>query len=119
MNFEIQSNRIPINDELRNYVQQRIDYALSTRADYIDSVLVHVADCGIPGDPGDKACLVRVRLHGIPDVHVENFDENLYVAIHRAVDRAGWTVARRIARQHRQTIEHMLSDSLAATERAA
>ena len=60
---------------------------------------------------------MRVRLHGLSSVTVENSDANLQVAIHRAIDRSGWTVARQIIRQHRLAMMSLLSEPLPADNR--
>ena len=112
MKIEILGKGVEIDRDLRRFVEHRVDFALSTRADHIDSVLVHLADIGTPDDPGDKSCLVHVRLHGLADVCVENTDANLNLAVHRAVDRAGWTAARKILRQHRTVIASLFGEPL-------
>ena len=109
MRMEIQGNGIEINDSLRRFVSHRADLALRARADHIDSVVVHVADHGVDDDAAEKSCLIQVRLHGLPDVTIESTDANLYVAVHLAVDRAGWTVARTILRQHRKLVHALIN----------
>ena len=78
-------------------------------------MLVRVADLGSVNGNLSKICQVQVGIPGQPDLFVENQESNLYVAIHRAVDRAGWTAARKLERQRRRararmTIEQHPSD---------
>ena len=117
MKIEIQGSGIEIDQNLRQLIEHRVGNALRARADHIDSVLVYLSDFSAPDDAADKRCLVQVRLHGIPDVRVEHSDRNLNVAIHRATDRAGWTVARGILRQHRKLIAALLTESLVVDHR--
>ena len=112
MKIEIQSRAIDLDDETRRFVRRRVDFAMGICARHIDRVLVHVSDMSIPDDAGDRSCLVRVSLHGLPGVLVESQDSNLQVAVHRAVDRAGWTVARAIMRQRRRVVANLLCESL-------
>ena len=110
MKIETCGSNLTIDENIRRFVRHRVEFALSSRTEYIDSVLVHLFDIDNPDNSEEKRCLVQVRLHGLPDVWVKISDANLYVAIHRAVDRAGWTVARRIMRQHRLVIASLSSE---------
>mgnify|MGYP001051275097 CR=1 FL=1 len=49
----------------------------------------------------DKRCHLEVRLKGLPEVVIEDTQADLYVAIDRAAERAGRTLARRLARGQR------------------
>ena len=53
-------------------------------------------------DRGRIACGVRITLTGAPEVLIEDTEADLYVAIDRAADRAGRTVARRLERSRDQ-----------------
>ena len=53
-------------------------------------------------DRGRIACGVRITLTGAPQVLIEDTETDLYVAIDRAADRAGRTVARRLERSRDQ-----------------
>ena len=110
MRIEIQGSGIEFDDKVRHFTRHRVDFAMSARAEHIDNVQVHLSDTGAPGDNGEMQCLVQVRLHGMPHVIAENRDPNLYIAIHRAVDRAGWIAARNIVRQQRKAIATLLDE---------
>lgn len=115
MNIDIQTSGISASAGLRRFVRRRIDFAFSTRSDQIGRILVRLADVNGPRGGDDKSCLVQVRIPGQPDVIIENIESNLYVAIHRAIDRAGWTAARKLERQRRKArarliIEQHVSD---------
>ena len=47
----------------------------------------------------DKCCHIQVVLAHLSDVVIEDIETDLYVAIDRAVDRAGRTMVRKIRRQ--------------------
>ena len=110
MRIEIQGSGSEIDGKVRHFTSHRVDFALGARAEHIENVLVHLSDTDVSGDSGDKHCLVQVRLHGMSHVLAENRDPNLYIAIHRAVDRAGWITARNIVRQQRKAISTLLDE---------
>ncbi len=102
MNIDIQTSGMKASPGLRRFIRRRVDFAFSTRSDQIGRILVRLADVNGPRGGDDKSCLVQVRMPGQPDVIIENIESNLYVAIHRAIDRAGWTAARKLERQRRK-----------------
>ena len=108
MKIELHSSRILIDEELRQFVRRLVDFGLSRSSDDIEYVRVHVSGSDSPHGSGDKRCRVQVGLAEIPDVLVESRDADLYVAIHRALDRCGWIVSRKLAREHRLVVARML-----------
>lgn len=122
MDIQIQGSGLVLEELLQQGVQQRIAAALGQHEASIVSVQIALTDCGTSDRVGDKRCQVKVELHEIDDVLVESVDANLHIAIHRAVDRAGWTVARATLRQKRKTLSHLLkpasSSGRAASDRA-
>ncbi len=117
MNIDIQTSGISASAGLRRFVRRRVDFAFSTRSDQIVRILVRLADVNGPRGGDDKSCLVQVRIPGQPDVIVENVESNLYVAIHRAIDRAGWTTARKLERQRRRARARLIIEQHAAERR--
>ncbi len=114
MKIEIQNEGMTAAVELREYVRRRVHYALSSRKDQIDSVRVRLSEVGEARDGKTKSCRVQVCLSTQFKVTAEVMDSDFHVAIHRAVDRAGWTAARRLQREWLKTnstlmIEHHLS----------
>ena len=69
MQIDINSHRFPLTDALRNHVRRRLHYALSSIDESVQRVVV------------------------------EDTQADLYVAIDRASDRAGRTLARRLERR--------------------
>ncbi len=114
MKIEIRCNGLNANEELLAFVKRRVHYALSSRRDQIDSVRVRLADVGEARDGKNRSCRVQVALATGHRIAAEVMDSDLYIAIHRAVDRAGWTAARRLQREQLRAsstlmIEHHLS----------
>lgn len=99
MRTEIQSSDLALTPGLRRYIKRRLGYALGRHGDQLQQVSLWLSDVNGPRGGQGKRCLMRIRLAGEPDVVVENIETDLRVAIHRSVDRAGWTVARCLQRQ--------------------
>ena len=99
MQINIQARNFPLTSALREHVERRLGFALSTRDDYIQRVIVHLSDINGPRGGEDKCCHIQVVLPQLPDVVIEDTMSNLYCAIDRASDRVGRTVGRRLTRQ--------------------
>jgi len=99
MNIDIQALGFSLTEALHEYVQRHINFALSTRNQYIRRVRVWLSDINGPRGGLDKQCQIQVELTQLPDVVIETTEGDLYAAINRAADRAGRTVQRRLSRQ--------------------
>lgn len=102
MKIEIQCDGMTLSKDLQELIERRIAFVLGTHSDSIKSVRVHLTWVNEPRDGKDKSCQVQGILASGKKVMVEIMDSDLHVAIHRAVDRAGWTVSRRLQRELRQ-----------------
>ena len=103
MQLNIQTRNFPLTDALRNHVKRRLGFALGTRDDHIQRVLVWLFDINGPRGGADKCCRIQVVLTHLPDVVIKDTEADLYAAIDRATDRAGRTVGRRLARHRVRT----------------
>lgn len=99
MQIEIQARNFSLTDSLREYIERRLGFALSTRDEHILRIAVRLSDINGPRGGADKCCQIQVVLPHLPDVVIEDTEVDLYTAIDRAADRAGRTVGRRLARQ--------------------
>ena len=100
MKIEIQADGTPARKDLQHFVKCRADLALKVLQDQISLVSVFVDDTG----EGIR-CLVLIRSSTQTDVLIESHDANLYVAIHRAVYDAGWTLAHSLMRQQSNLLQ--------------
>ncbi len=98
MQIDIQARNFSLTSALRNYIERRLGFALSSRDDRIRRVMVRLSDINGPRGGADKCCHIQVVLPQLTDVVIEDTEVDLYVAIDRAADRAGRTVGRRLAR---------------------
>ncbi len=103
MQIEIQARNFPLTQAMRSHVERRLGFALSTRHEHIQRILVRLSDINGPRGGHDKCCQIQVVLPQLADVIVEDTESNLYSAIDRAADRASRTVARKLARQRDKT----------------
>lgn len=99
MQMDIQSQGFTLTDSLRDYLKKRLAYALNHGDEYISRVTVRLSDINGPRGGADKRCFIEVRLKKQPAVVIEDTEADLYVSIDRATERAGRTLARRLARQ--------------------
>lgn len=104
MQIEIQARHFPLTQAMRGHVERRLGFALSTRHEHIQRILVRLSDVNGPRGGHDKCCQIQVVLPQLADVIVEDTESNLYAAIDRAADRASRTVARKLARQRDKTL---------------
>jgi len=99
MQIDIQARNFLLTNALRGHVERRLGFALSSRDEHIQRVRVRLSDINGPRGGEDKCCHIQVIIPHLPDIVIEDTEEDLYVAIDRAADRAGRTVGRRLTRQ--------------------
>jgi len=99
MQIDIQARNFSLTQALRSHIERRLAFALSTRDEHIQRILVRLSDINGPRGGEDKCCHIQVVLPHLADVVIEDTEVDMYVAIDRAIDRAGRTVGRRLARQ--------------------
>lgn len=99
MQVDIQAHGFALTDGLRQYVLKRLNNSLSHSDDHIMRVIARLSDINGPRGGEDKRCLIELRLKQAPEVVIEDTESDLYIAIDRASERAGRTLARRLGRQ--------------------
>lgn len=99
MHIDIHTHGFTLTPGLREHVRKRLAYALSHAGNSITRLTVRLSDVNGPKGGDDKRCLIEARLKQVPAVVIEDVEADLYVAIDRAAERAGRTLARRLARQ--------------------
>ena len=99
MQIDIQTRNLPLTDTLRGHIRRRLGFALGSRDEHIQRVLVRLSDINGPRGGTDKCCHIQVALAHLPDVVIKDTEADLYTAIDRAIGRAGRTVGRRLRRQ--------------------
>ncbi len=98
MQLQVSAKDVGLTAATRSHVARRIRFALGRFVDRVERVHVRLTDVNGPRGGVDKRCLIRTWLFGLPTVVVEQTDATLHAAIDRSADRAGRTVARKLAR---------------------
>lgn len=87
-----------LTDDLREYVEHRLAFALSPFQDRIRGVLVILSDINGPKGGIDKRCLLQIRLRGLSELIIEETEADFRIAVNRAADRTKRNLARRLWR---------------------
>jgi putative sigma-54 modulation protein len=121
MQIVIQARGFDLSPGLREHIERRLRFALDRTHYHVRRVSVGLSDLNGPRGGEDKCCRVQVAMAGAADVVIQDIESDLYVAIDRAVDRAGRTLARRVAQQrdHRQASPRDTRGAHASTPAAA
>jgi ribosome-associated translation inhibitor RaiA len=98
MHIDIQSRGFRLTQGLRDYTERRLRFAFGATQAGLERIAIRLTDVNGPRGGEDKRCRIQVSIRGASAVSIEDTESDLYVAIERAVDRAGRTVARRLAR---------------------
>jgi ribosomal subunit interface protein len=99
MQIDIQARSFPLTEALKKYAEQKLISALHRCQDHLNRVVIRLSDINGPRGGEDKHCHVHVVLPGIPDVIIEDTEEDMYAAIDKAIDRAESAVVRKVERQ--------------------
>lgn len=99
MQIEIQARDFQMTEALSSYIERRIQFVLGNRFDQIQRIGVRLKDINGPRGGADKRCQVHLSVPGLHDILIEDTETDCYVAINRAIDRAGRTLNRRLKRQ--------------------
>lgn len=98
MRVDIQANGFKLTEGLLQHTQERLACALSWARDYVSCVTIRLSDINGPRGGEDMRAMVQVAMPGTQAVVVEEVRSDLYVAIVKAMERAGRAVARRVSR---------------------
>jgi len=94
MQIVIQARDFDLTHSLRNHIQRRLNYALSSRDQYIQSILVRLSDINGPRGGSDKCCHIHIVIPQQHDVVIDDTEADMYAAINRAASRASRTLVR-------------------------
>lgn len=103
MRVDIKTSGLDLTEGLREHTERRLGFALDRAHHDVDTITVRLSDINGPRGGADKRCQIQIPLPRHNGVVIEETDADLYVAIDRAASRAGNTLARQLARRHRQT----------------
>ena len=98
MRLTINANGFLLTEALRAYTEQRIAIALGWASQHMRKLAVSLSDINGPRGGVDKRCCIHVQLGTGREVIIEDTEDDLYVAINRAAERADRAVLRQIQR---------------------
>ena len=99
MQIHIQSQGFTLTEALREHAERRLRFGLTRGSDHIRRVEMRLSDINGPRGGADKRCSIVVALESLPEVVFEDIENDLYIAIDRAADRASRSVARCLERK--------------------
>jgi putative sigma-54 modulation protein len=92
------------------YVERRLSYALDTHSEVISAAQVWLSELNETDAERNQRCLIQLTLDDGTQVVIDSVEADLYVAIHRAADRASWKVARCLGRSKIRRIQASRND---------
>ncbi len=98
LHLSIRSHGFTLTPAIRDYTERRLRFALSHAAGRVTAITVVLSDINGPRGGRDKCCRVRISVKDQQVMVIDDIQDNLYVAIDRAADRAARTVSRRLGR---------------------
>ena len=115
MRIEIHTGKFSLTDSLREHIERRIQFALSWANHNLQKVTLRLDDINGPKGGADKSCRIQIPIAGGKPVVIEEIQSDLYIAIDRAVERAGRALSRKLERRreygHRRFTPAQIDDS--------
>ena len=97
MQISIQTSGVILSEPLIAHVEQRLLFALGRFQAHVIKITVDLSTSGTTA-AGNNRCHLRIRLHGLPDIAIEDSEGDICLAIDRAAARAGRTLGRQLQR---------------------
>lgn len=88
MQILIRTNGFSLSSSLGNFIYNRAGVNFSRFGATIRKVEVYVADENGPKGGVDKTCVIKIKLDQSNEIVVKDVQDDLYIAIQRAVTRA-------------------------------
>lgn len=107
MDIEIRALNFALTLAQHEYVERRLTYALDTHSEVISAAQVWLSELNESDAERNQRCLIQLTLEDGAQVVIDSVEADLYVAIHRAADRASWKVARCVGRSKIRTNERI------------
>lgn len=105
MRIEIHTGKFSLTDGLRGHIERRIQFTLSWAHQNLPKVTLRLDDINGPKGGADKLCRIQIPIAGGKPIVVEDVQADLYVAIDRAIERAGRALSRKLARKRQHSHE--------------
>lgn len=99
MRIEIHTGKFSLTESLREHIERRIQFTLSWAHQGLHKIVLRLDDINGPKGGADKSCRVQIPVAGGKPVVIEEVQSDLYLAIDRAIERAGRALSRKLARK--------------------
>jgi putative sigma-54 modulation protein len=99
MQLLISGRNFKVSEELREHIDRRLQFALNKFDPEIDRVEVGLSDVNGPRGGLDKHCRIVAKMRHLGTLVIEDTDQDFYIAVNRAADRIGRSVARTLDRK--------------------
>ncbi len=101
MDLDIRGVKYDLGDDLAEFIERRLRFALGRFAGRIDRVSIRLSDVNGPRGGVDKRCRITVALTPRGVVRVAGSGDDPFALVARAAKRAGRTVHRALGRRRR------------------
>ena len=108
MKIEVQASGLSCDQDLQHFVKLRTDHALYALRDQIGAINVFIDGTDSTEHQDQIRCLVVINLRTEPDLLVEHRHSNVYIAIHQAIDEAGWKLAEALSSRQLRLIDKQM-----------
>ncbi|MDJ0828185.1 MAG: hypothetical protein QNJ16_22140 [Rhodobacter sp.] len=102
MKIDIHTDGVELDEKLQQFTLCCAGFELGNFSHRSASVQIRLASLEESSSRRDRFCQVRVVFFSRHDVVVEALDADLHIAIHWALERAGWNVANRMQIERRR-----------------
>lgn len=102
MDIEIKARHLELTPNLKMQIKRKLQFSLNRYERHIGGISIALADINGPKGGVDKQCTIQVFLAKMEDIVIKDTQANLSLAIDRAMQRAGRSVARKIDQRHKQ-----------------
>lgn len=103
MRIEIHTRGIRTQDDLHDFIERRVGFALDRMEKRIDQVVVRMKDVNGPRGGVDKVCKIEIDLRPRGRLVVEERDSDIHAAAAIAIERAARVVRRTLDRRRDRT----------------
>lgn len=98
MKIHITGRKIEVDERMRAFAERKIQFSMGRLSHHIAGVRVQVSDVNGPKGGRDTECMVEVRFRSSGRLTAKFTAVDLYAAIGRAVERAGYAVSEWVKR---------------------
>ncbi|WP_406696988.1 HPF/RaiA family ribosome-associated protein [Singulisphaera sp. Ch08] len=102
MQLEMRGMNYELQDELKDHIERRLQFALGRFAARIDRLAVRISDVNGPRGGIDKHCRISIALVPRGVVMVEGSGDDPFALVADAAKRAGRSVRRTLERRRRR-----------------